>query len=93
MSRQPREWKVWAEKNLGLFWAGLPVASIGKQRSHGAIGWQIYELTSSPLQLGCTGVWRALPVAVSLTGGLLSVEVVAAVAVKLPAIKKFCTSR
>lgn len=49
------------------------VSSIGNQLSHVAIGWQIYELTSSPLQLGLTGVFRALPVVVfSLTGGVLA---------------------
>jgi hypothetical protein len=30
-------WKVLAEKNFGLFWAGLPVSSIGKQLSHVAV--------------------------------------------------------
>lgn len=62
-----------AEKNFGLFWVSLLVSSIGNQLSHVAIGWQIYELTSSPLQLGLTGVFRALPVVVfSLTGGVLA---------------------
>lgn len=45
--------------------------SIGNQLSHIAIGWQIYELTSSPLHLGLTGAFRALPVVVcSLTGAV-----------------------
>lgn len=62
-----------AEKDFGLFWVSLLVSSIGNQLSHVAIGWQIYELTSSPLQLGLTGVFRALPVVVfSLTGGVLA---------------------
>mgnify|MGYP001279893216 FL=1 len=83
-------WIVLAEKNFGLFWASLPVSSIGKQLSHVAIGWQIYALTSAPLPLGLTGVLGALPVVVvSLTSGLLSFVVVAAVAAKLPAIKNF----
>lgn len=73
MSQQNRPWKVLAEKNFGLFWVSLLVSSIGNQLSHVAIGWQIYELTSSPLQLGLTGVFRALPVVVfSLTGGVLA---------------------
>lgn len=73
MSEQNRPWKVLAEKNFGLFWVSLLVSAIGNQLSHVAIGWQIYELTSSPLQLGLTGVFRALPVVVfSLSGGVLA---------------------
>jgi MFS family permease len=73
MSQRNRPWKVLAEKNFGLFWVSLLVSSIGNQLSNVAIGWQIYELTNSPLQLGLTGVFRALPVVVfSLTGGVLA---------------------
>lgn len=73
MSQPHRPWKVLAEKNFGLFWVSLLVSSIGNQLSHVAIGWQIYELTSSPLHLGLTGVFRALPVVVfSLSGGVLA---------------------
>ncbi|HET9915960.1 MAG TPA: MFS transporter [Candidatus Binatia bacterium] len=69
MSQRNRPWKVLTEKNFGFFWVTLLVSSIGNQLSHVAIGWQIYELTSSPLQLGLTWVFRALPVvAFSLTG-------------------------
>lgn len=73
MSQPAQPWRVLAERNFGLFWISLLVSSIGNQLSHVAIGWQIYELTHSPLQLGLTGVFRALPVVVfSLTGGVLA---------------------
>jgi len=55
------------EKNW-LFWVSLLVSSISNQLSHVAIGWQIYELTSSPLQLGSPGVSRLALVVSSLTG-------------------------
>ena len=75
------------------FWAvlGELAGLVDRQAAfHVAVGWQIYELTSAPLPLGLTGVLGALPVVVvSLTGGLLSFVVVAAVAAKLPAIKNF----
>jgi len=63
--------KFWRKK-IGLFWVSLLVSSISNQLSHVAIGWQIYELTSSPLQLGLTGVFRALPLVVSSLSGAVS---------------------
>jgi hypothetical protein len=63
--------KFW-RKRIGLFWVSLLVSSISNQLSHFAIGWQIYELTSSPLQLGLTGVFRAWPLVVSSLTGAVS---------------------
>jgi MFS family permease len=49
------------------------VSSIGSQFTTVAIAWQIYELTTSPLQIGLIGLVRAVPqVAMLLFGGLLA---------------------
>ena len=73
VKNQARPWNVLAERNFGLFWSSLLVSSIGSQLTSVAIAWQIYEITNSPLQLGLTGLFRALPViAFALNGGWLA---------------------
>jgi MFS family permease len=73
MKNQVTPWKVLAGKNFGLFWFSLLVSSIGTQVAQVTIAWQIYEITDSPLQLGLTGLFRIIPLAIfSLSGGVMA---------------------
>jgi MFS family permease len=73
MKNSVRPWRVLAERDFGLFWSSLLVSAIGSQLTSVAIAWQIYEMTSSPLQLGLTGLFRAVPIIIfALTGGWLA---------------------
>jgi MFS family permease len=66
-------WQVLAQRDFGLFWASLLFSAVGTQISAVAIGWQIYQITNSPFQLGLTGLFRALPVMIfSLPGGVVA---------------------
>jgi MFS family permease len=66
-------WNVLASRDFGLFWSSLLVSAIGSQLTSVAMAWQIYEMTNSPLQLGITGLFRAVPVILfALTGGWLA---------------------
>lgn len=73
VSNPVRPWTVLAEKNFALFWFSILVSSIGSQLTTVAIGWQVYEMTDSPAQLGLVGFFRAVPlIAFALTGGWLA---------------------
>ncbi len=73
MKNQVRPWQVLAQRDFGLFWVSLLISAVGNQISSVTVAWQIYEITSSPLQLGLVGLFRALPVMIfSLTGGVLA---------------------
>ena len=62
-----------AEKNFALLWSTLLISGIGSQLTSVAVAWQVYELTNSPLQLGLTGLFRAVPlIGFALTGGWLA---------------------
>jgi len=66
-------WQVLRQRDFGLFWASLLFSAIGTQISAVAIGWQVYEITNSPFQLGLTGLFRALPVMIlSIPGGVVA---------------------
>ncbi len=66
-------WQVLRQRDFGLFWLSLLFSAVGTQISAVAIAWQVYEITNSPLQLGLTGLFRALPVMIlSLPGGVLA---------------------
>ena len=55
------------------FAVSLLLTSIGAQMVQTAIAWQIYALTGSALQLGLTGVARAVPhIVLSLVGGVIA---------------------
>ena len=56
-------------RDFRLFWLSLFVSNIGTWMQMTATNWLLYELTSSPLQLGLNGVFRAVP---ALTLGLIS---------------------
>jgi len=57
------------QKNFGLFWSSLLISAIGDQISAVTIAWQVYVITESPLQLGLTGLFRALPIFIFSVGG------------------------
>lgn len=55
------------------FAASLLLTSVGAQLVQTAIFWQIFQLTHSPLQLGLTGLARAVPhMLLSLVGGVIA---------------------
>ncbi len=55
------------------FWAGATASAVGSQFTTIAMGWHIYLLTGSPLQLGFLGLARAVPqMVVLLYGGVLA---------------------
>ena len=73
MKNPVRPWQVLAQKDFGLFWVSLLISAVGNQISSITVAWQVYEITSSPFQLGLVGLFRAMPVIVfSLTGGMLA---------------------
>lgn len=73
MKRKVTPWQVLKQRDFGFFWVSLLFSAVGTQISAVAIAWQVYEITNSPLQLGLTGLFRALPVMIlSLPGGVLA---------------------
>jgi MFS family permease len=61
------------QRDFGLFWTSLLFSAVGSQISTVAVGWQVYEITNSPFQLGLTGLFHALPVMIlSLPGGIVA---------------------
>src|SRR5258706_15941988 len=60
-------------RDFSVFWTGSFFSSMGPQFTPGAMAWQIYELTNSPLQIGLLGLAPALPqILLLLVGGLLA---------------------
>ena len=60
-------------RNFRYFYGALLVAGIGGQIQTFANILQIYDLTGSALQLGLTGLARAIPIiAFSLMGGVIA---------------------
>jgi MFS family permease len=60
-------------RDFRRFWAGATASAIGSQFTTVAMGWHIYQLTGSPMQLGLLGLARAVPqMAVLLFGGVLA---------------------
>jgi MFS family permease len=60
-------------KDFALLWSGQLVSVIGDQMQQVAIGWHLYLLTNSPVQLGLVGLARVVPfLTLSLMGGALA---------------------
>ncbi len=60
-------------RDLRLFLGGAIVSQLGTQFTTVAMAWQMYELTSSALQVGLLGLCRAIPqIALALFGGMLA---------------------
>jgi MFS family permease len=60
-------------RDFRLLWAGQFVSTLGTQMQVVALGWQIYLLTGSAVQLGALGLLRAIPtISFALLGGALA---------------------
>lgn len=49
-------------RDFRLLWLGMLISRIGSEMQTVAVGWQMYNLTHSPLSLGLIGLARFLPV-------------------------------
>jgi MFS family permease len=52
---------ILAHRPFALFWTGRVMATTGFQLQSVAVGWQVYELTGSALDLGLVGLAQFLP--------------------------------
>lgn len=60
-------------RDFRLLWFADAVSMLGTQMQRVAIGWQVYELTGDPLQLGLLGLVRFLPVLLfGIVGGVIA---------------------
>src|SRR5438477_125994 len=59
---------VFRHRDFTILWFGSALGVFGGQFTTVATAWQIYELTSSALQLGLLGLARGLSVALQLLG-------------------------
>jgi MFS family permease len=60
-------------RDFRLLWGGQFVSTLGTQMQIVALGWQIYLLTGSAVQLGALGLLRAIPtISFALVGGALA---------------------
>lgn len=60
-------------RDFRLLWSGQFISTLGTQIQTVALGWHIYLLTGSALQLGLLGLMRAIPtITFSLVGGTLA---------------------
>jgi MFS family permease len=55
-------------RDFRLLWAGSFFSQIGSQMFVVGIGWQIYDITRSPLALGLLGLSRAVPLVIFALG-------------------------
>lgn len=61
------------ERNYVLYLAGQFTSQLGSWAEQTAVAWVLYELTSSPVLLGLSGLARAVPmIALTLFGGALA---------------------
>lgn len=59
--------------NYRLYWSGQVCSVAGMTMEWVVLGWLVYELTSSPLSLGATGLAQSLPrIALALLGGAVA---------------------
>lgn len=61
VERRIKPWESLAFPDYRLLWAASLVGTVGLQMRQFANVWQVYEITGSPLQLGLTGLFQALP--------------------------------
>jgi MFS family permease len=59
-----KPWASLAFRDFRLLWGGSFFGSLGMQMRQVVNVWLVYELTGSPLQLGLTGLFQALPLLV-----------------------------
>ena len=61
------------ERNYVLYVVGQFISQLGNWVEQTAVAWILYEMTNSPLLLGLSGLFRALPViALALLGGAIT---------------------
>jgi len=66
-------WGALALRDARLLLAGFALTQFGTQAAQVANLWQVYELTKSPLELGLTGLFQAIPLlGVGMFGGALA---------------------
>jgi MFS family permease len=57
-------------RDFRLFWLSLFISNVGTWMQMTATNWLLYQLTSSPMQLGLNGLFRAVPaIALGLISG------------------------
>ncbi len=68
-----RAFRTFRHRDFRLLWFADTVSMLGTQMQRVAIGWQVYQLTGDPLQLGLLGLVRFLPVLfLGLVGGVVA---------------------
>ncbi|MEK7217187.1 MAG: MFS transporter [Chloroflexota bacterium] len=68
-----KPWAALESPNYLLLWVGFIVTNVGNQALQVANLWQVYELSRSPLELGLTGLFQALPLFIfGVYGGVLA---------------------
>lgn len=66
-------WGVLAYRDYRLLWSGQLLSTTGSEMRFVAIGWQVYLLSHSPLQLGILGLLQAIPIILfSLASGVIA---------------------
>ncbi len=60
-STRPGRLAAFHYRDFRLFWLSLLISNIGTWMQMTATSWLLYELTSSPMQLGLNGIFRAVP--------------------------------
>jgi MFS family permease len=58
---RPDQSSIFRNRSFVLFWSSRVCASIAVQMQSLAVGWQIYNLTDSPFDLGLVGLMQFLP--------------------------------
>lgn len=66
----PAHRSVFRHRSFALFWGARMTVLLAVQMQVVAVGWQIYEMTGDPLDLGLVGLFQFLPtLALSLVSG------------------------
>ena len=73
MPNLPRGLTALRERNYALYALGQFISQLGNWVEQTAVAWILYEMTNSPLLLGLSGLFRAVPmIALSLFGGAIA---------------------
>ena len=61
MTAEPASYSLFRHRPVFLLWFARVSTSIAYQMQVVAVGWQIYVMTSSPMQLGLVGLMQFIP--------------------------------
>jgi MFS family permease len=61
MTAEPASYSLFRHRPVFLLWLARVATSIAYQMQVVAVGWQIYVMTSSPMQLGLVGLMQFIP--------------------------------